>query len=126
MYLVSSGIVKRSIFGLFLVLSALCDVYCLPLPAAQFSYNLELRIMTDKNEEFVYQCGLDDRSFRKISENVHEGIQPYLLEARKAMAERAGYRVEIYGAENYKMVLIQKYSLVIREIAQSRIVFEKG
>ncbi|MFZ2957741.1 MAG: hypothetical protein WA705_12710 [Candidatus Ozemobacteraceae bacterium] len=112
--------------GLFLVLIGMWGFFSFSLSAASFSYNLELRIMTERSDEFYYECGIDDRAVRKITENVHEGIQPYLVEARKAMAERAGYRVEIYGAENYKMVVIKTYSLVIRDVSQSRVIFKKG
>lgn len=68
---------------------------------------------------------LDERAFKKIKNDPYTGIQPYLLEARKKCAEEAGYRKEIYGEENYKMVSIQSYSFVVRDITQGRVVFKK-
>lgn len=89
------------------------------------SYTLELRITTDRNEEYPFELGIDDREFRSISENVHSGIQPFLVQARKAIADRAGFRAEIYGPDNYKMVVIRSYTIIIRDLSQGRVVFSK-
>ena len=93
--------------------------------AKMVSYKLELRITTDRYEEYPFEIGIDDREYRRITENVHTGIQPFLLEARKAIADRAGYRVEIYGADNYKMVVVRSYVVIIRDLSQGRVVFSK-
>lgn len=89
------------------------------------SYRLNLSIITDNSEEFLFESNIDDRQFKKIENNCQGEILPFLIEARKEFANKSGYRKEIYGDENYKMVKIRRYSVVIREISTDRIVFKK-
>ncbi len=89
-------------------------------------YRLELTILTDKHEEFVFVAELDSREFRRLESNPTSEIQPWLVQARREYATKIGYRVEIYGTENYKMVVIVKSSFVVREVGTGRVVLKKG
>ncbi len=109
----------------YLVAAVLLLASLFSASAKMISYKLELRITTDRLEEYPFEIGIDDREYRSITENIHTGIQPFLLEARKAIADRAGYRAEIYGADNYKMVVVRRYSVIIRDLSQGRVVFSK-
>ena len=93
--------------------------------AGPAQYRLNLTIQTDKDDEYILVMEIDERQYKSIENNPHEGIQPFLTQARKEYAEKIGYRKEIYGEENYKMVVISRYSIVIRDISQERIVFKK-
>jgi hypothetical protein len=88
-------------------------------------YLLELTIVTDKQEEFVDLIELDDRQFRNLRNDINNEIKSYLVEARKKYADEIGYRKEIYGEENYKMVVIAKYSFIVKEKSSGRILLRK-
>ena len=88
-------------------------------------YRLHLTIETDKQEEFVLVIELDTRQFRRLENDPRNEIQDYLVEARRQYARRIGYREEIYGKENYKMVRIERYHFVVREIDRGRVVLKK-
>jgi hypothetical protein len=88
-------------------------------------YVLELTIITDKQEEFVSIIELDDRQFRDLKNDTNFEIKPYLVQARKDYADEIGYRKEIYGEDNYKMVNIVKYSFVVRDKSSGRVLLKK-
>lgn len=86
---------------------------------------LELTITTDKGDGYTYYAELSDREFRKLKNDLINEIKPHLIEARKECAREMGYREEIYGEENYKMVIIAKYSLAIRNRSNGRVLLSK-
>ncbi|MDD3000476.1 MAG: hypothetical protein PHF29_01840 [Candidatus Riflebacteria bacterium] len=86
---------------------------------------LELIITTDKGDGYTYYAELSDRDFRKLKNDLINEIKPYLVEARKECAREMGYREEIYGEENYKMVIIAKYSIVIRDQSNGRTILSR-
>jgi hypothetical protein len=86
---------------------------------------LELTIITDKEEEFVQIIELNDREFRNLKNDTNREIQNYLLEARKKYADEIGYRREIYGNENFKMVVIAKFTFVVKDKTSGRILLAK-
>lgn len=90
------------------------------------AYRLELTVITDKADEYVFVTELDEREFKKLENNPSQEILPYLIQARKDYADKIGYRKEIYGAENYKMVTIRHNSFVVREIISGRVIIKKG
>lgn len=92
--------------------------------AEQFMYRLSLTIYTDK-EPYVLEVEIGPREYRAIESDPTNGIQPFVLQARHEAAERDGYRKEIYGEENYKMVAVRKYTFVIRDLSQGRVVLKK-
>ena len=87
-------------------------------------YRLELTIYTDK-DPYLLEVEIGPREFRAIESDPTNGIQPFVLQARHECAEKAGYRKEIYGEENYKMVAVRKYTFVIRDLSQGRVVLKK-
>ncbi len=89
-------------------------------------YRLELTITTDRQEEYVLVVELDEREYKRLENNPSTEILTYLTMARREYAVKMGYRPEIYGPDNYKMVSIRKSSFVVREIDSGRIVFRKG
>ena len=92
--------------------------------AEQLMYRLSLTIYTDK-EPYLLEVEIGPRDFRAIESDPTNGIQPFVLQARRECAEHAGYRKEIYGEENFKMVSVRKYSFVIRDLSQGRVVLKK-
>lgn len=86
---------------------------------------LELTIITDKEEEFVLILELNDREFRNLKNDPGYEIKPYLIEARKKYADEIGYRREIYGNENFKMVVISKFSFVVKDKSSGRILLQR-
>ncbi|MDD2623205.1 MAG: hypothetical protein BWY02_01233 [bacterium ADurb.Bin157] len=86
---------------------------------------LELIITTDKGDGYTYYAELSDRDFRKLKNDLMNEIKPYLIDARKECAREMGYREEIYGEENYKMVIITKYSIVIRDQSNGRTILSR-
>jgi len=92
--------------------------------AEQLMYRLSLTIYTDK-EPYLLEVEIGPRDFRAIESDPTNGIQSFVLQARRECAEHAGYRKEIYGEENFKMVSVRKYSFVIRDLSQGRVVLKK-
>lgn len=92
--------------------------------AEQLMYRLSLTIYTDK-EPYVLEVEIGPRDFRKIESDPTNGIQPFVLQARRECAEHAGYRKEIYGEENFKMVSVRKYTFIVRDLSQGRVVLKK-
>ncbi len=86
---------------------------------------LEIIIITDKDEEIVHVAELTDREYRNLRNDSGREIQHYLTEARRVYADRIGYRREIYGDENYKMVVIAKFSFVVKDKSSGRILLSK-
>jgi hypothetical protein len=99
--------------------------FALTLHARSKDYLMELTIITDKQEEFVYLAEIDDRQLRDLRNNTNFEIKPYLVEARRKCADEIGYRKEIYGEENYKMVVISRYKLIIRDKSSGRVLLSK-
>lgn len=88
-------------------------------------YVLELTIITDKEEEFVQYIELGEKELRNLRNDPGNEIKVYLVEARKKYADEIGYRREIYGAENYKMVVISHYRFVVKEKSSGRVLLSK-
>lgn len=88
-------------------------------------YLLELTIITDKQEDFVYLAELDERQFRDLRNDSNNVIKDYLVEARRKYADEIGYRKEIYGDENYKMVVITSYKFLVKDKSSGRILLKK-
>ena len=88
-------------------------------------YLMELTIITDKQEEFVHIEELTERQVRDLRQDLRSSIKSYLVEARKKYADEIGYRHEIYGDENYKMVVIDSYKIIVKDKSTGRIVFRK-
>jgi len=89
-------------------------------------YRLELTVITDRAEEYVLMVEIDQRAFKRLESDPTGELQSYLVLARREYAVQIGYRPEIYGPENYKMVTIRKSSFVVREISSGRVVLKKG
>jgi len=88
-------------------------------------YRMTLTVLTDKNDELVHIFMITEREMRKLKEDPRNAIKDYLIEVRKKYANDIGYRHEIYGDNNYKMVVIRKYSFEIRDKSSGRSVFRK-
>jgi hypothetical protein len=86
---------------------------------------LELTIVTDKQEEYVQYIELNDKELRNLRNDPGNEIKPYLVEARRKYADEIGYRKEIYGSENYKMVVISSYRFVVKEKSSGRVLLSK-
>lgn len=86
---------------------------------------LELTMITDKDEEIVHVVELTDREFRNLRNDTGREIQNYLTEARRAYADRIGYRREIYGDENFKMVVIASHKFVVKDKSSGRILLSR-
>lgn len=86
---------------------------------------LELTIITDKQEEYVQIVELGDREFRNLRNDTNRVIQEYLLVTRKKYADESGYRREIYGDENFKMVVIKSFTFVVKDKSSGRILLRK-
>ncbi len=93
--------------------------------AGSAAYRLELTMLTDRDDEFVFIVELDDRQFSRLKNNPSEEMQPFLVAAKREYAQKAGFRREMYGDENYKMVTIQRYSYVVKESFSGRVVLRK-
>ncbi len=88
-------------------------------------YVLELTLYTDKEDRFDLYADLNDREYRNLRNDSQNEIKPYLVEARRKYAEEVGYRREIYGESNYKMVSITRYSFLIKDKSSGRILLSK-
>jgi hypothetical protein len=88
-------------------------------------YLMELTITTDKQDEFVFLEELDERQFRDLRNNTNFEVKKYLVLARRKYADEIGYRKEIYGKENYKMVVISSYKLIVKDKSTGRILLKK-
>ena len=86
---------------------------------------LELTITTDKQEEFTQYIELDDKELRNLRNDPNNEIKEYLVDARRKYADEIGYRKEIYGAENYKMVVIASYRYIVKEKSSGRVLLSK-
>lgn len=109
---------------LFLSLFVLLIFGFAELGARGFDYLLELTIVTDKQDEFDSFSELNERQFRDLRNNPRKEIEAYLVEARKKYADDIGYRKEIYGEENYRMVVIAKYRFVVRDKSSGRVLLQ--
>jgi|GEM_PF-2260502 len=116
--------VKR--YPVIITLFAFFIVFLAMVSAKIIAYRMTLTVITDKAEEFILEAELDEREFSAIKNDPNQGIQTFLVQARKEYADKIGYRKEIYGEENYKMVVIRKYSFVIRTIGQDYIILKKN
>lgn len=112
---------KITIWSFFLVLLVTMGVVLLAGPPA---YRLDLTIYAS-GEEFTLTVEIDDRQFSGLQSDPTTNIQPFLLQAKKEFAEKIGYRKEIYGEENFKMVHIGRYNFNVRSLSQGRIVLQK-
>ncbi len=92
-----------------------------------FAYNttLELIINTDKGDTYTYYTELSDRQLRNLQNNLMNEIRPFLIEAQKECAREMGYHEDIYGKDNYKMVIVTKYSIVIRDRSNGRVILSR-
>lgn len=117
----------KSVRNSFIAVAAFLLVISMVLSVFAWSkdYLLELTIVTDKQEEFVYLVEFDDRQLSKLKNDANNEIKPYLVEARRKYADDIGYRKEIYGEENYKMVNISKYSFIVKDKSSGRILLSK-
>ncbi|MBU1108510.1 MAG: hypothetical protein KKB51_17680 [Candidatus Riflebacteria bacterium] len=97
----------------------------LTLQARNSDYLLELTIVTDRQESFELYVELTDRELTKLRNNPGIEIKPYLIEASRQHAEEIGYRRDIYGEENYKMVVITSYRFIVRDKSSGRILLSK-
>jgi hypothetical protein len=104
---------------------AICSLFSSSVFGWSKDYLLELTIITDKQEEFVDIQELTERQMRAIKQDPNSGIKDYLLAARKKYADEIGYRKEIYGEENYKMVVITRYKFIVRDKSSGRILVKK-
>jgi hypothetical protein len=86
---------------------------------------LELIILTDKSDSYTYYAELSDRELRNLQNNTVNEIQLYLIEARKECAREMGYPEEVYGKDNYKMVVVTKYSMVVRDRSNGRVILSR-
>jgi hypothetical protein len=88
-------------------------------------YRLELTVVTDKQEDYLLVVDLDQREFKRLENDPHTEIATYLLQARRTYADQIGYRREIYGEENYKMVKVVSYDFVVKDIGRGNVVLRK-
>lgn len=86
---------------------------------------LELIIVTDKSDTYTYYTELSDRELRNLQNNLVNEIQSFLIEARKECAREMGYSEEVYGKNNYKMVIVTKYSVVVRDRSNGRVILSR-
>ncbi|PKL45845.1 MAG: hypothetical protein CVV41_02240 [Candidatus Riflebacteria bacterium HGW-Riflebacteria-1] len=86
---------------------------------------LELTIFTDKDDRFELYVDLTDREYRNLRNDSGNEIEKYLVDARRKYAEEIGYRRDIYGEENYKMVSIQRFTYVVKDKSSGRILLSK-
>lgn len=103
-------------------------VFILPVFVSQAwnrQYVLELTIITDKQEEFDYMEEINDRQLRDLRFDSRSAITSYLLKARRLYADDIGYRREIYGDENYRMVVVARYRFLVRDKSSGRILLSK-
>jgi len=122
MRMFNHNLYRRSVVAL-----AILAVFALLVTAHAWSkdYVLELTVVTDRQEEFVQYIELTDKEYRNLRNDPGSEIKPYLLAARKKYADEIGYRKEIYGAENYKMVVFSSYSFVVKEKSSGRVLLSK-
>ncbi len=106
-------------------LLAICSSFFSSVFAWSKDYILELTIVTDKQEEFVDVQELTERQMQAIKRDPTSGIKEYLLATRKKYADEIGYRKEIYGEENYKMVVITRYKFIVRDKSTGRVIVRK-
>ncbi|MBF0410827.1 MAG: hypothetical protein HQM10_26005 [Candidatus Riflebacteria bacterium] len=112
---------------IFIFFALALSLFVVTVTQAKFvSYRLNLTIYTDKGEEYVLSSGLTDREYRSISEDPSRGIRQFVELAMREYAEKVGFRKEIYGEDNYKMVSVKTYTFTITDISQGRVVFQKG
>lgn len=123
----SMRMLNHNLYRRSVVVLAILAVFALLVAAQAFSkdYVLELTIVTDRQEEFIQYIELNDREFRNLRSDPNGEIKRFLLEARKKYADEIGYRKEIYGAENYKMVVISSYTFVVKEKSSGRVLLSK-
>ena len=86
---------------------------------------MTITVTTDKNDELEEIFMLTEREMRALKEDPRNQIKPYLIEIRKKYADEIGYRHEIYGDNNYKMVVIVRYKFDIRDKSSGRILVKK-
>ena len=108
---------------LLVVLAVLVSVSAQAWPK---NYRMTLTVLTDKNDELVQIFMITEREVRDLKEDSRNAIKPYLIKARKKYASDIGYRHEIYGDNNYKMVIVSQYTFEIRDKSSGRLVFEKN
>ena len=123
----SKRMLNHYLYRRSVVVLAILAIFAFLVAANAFSkdYVLELTIVTDRQEEFTQYIELNDREFRNLRNDPTGEIKSFLLEARKKYADEIGYRKEIYGAENYKMVVISSYSFVVKEKSSGRVLLSK-
>jgi len=117
----------KAIGKLFIACAVLALTVGLVISASAWSkdFLLELTIVTDKQEEYIFLAELDDRQFRDLRNDTNNEIKDYLFEARRKYADEIGYRKEIYGEENYKMVVITSYKFIVKDKSCGRILLKK-
>jgi hypothetical protein len=116
---------KKLHLTIFFILSVFLSLALSVAYAWPKDHLMELTIITDKQEEFVHIVELTERQVRDLRQDLRSAIKPYLVEARKKYADEIGYRHEIYGDENYKMVVIDSYKLIVKDKSSGRIVLRK-
>lgn len=109
---------------LWLALAA-CLLTLVAAQAWNRDYVLELTIYTDKEDRFDLYVDINDREYSNLRNDAQNEIKSYLVEARRQYAEEVGYRREIYGEENYKMVSVTRYSFLIKDKSSGRILLSK-
>lgn len=112
--------INLAIWAILIAAASLSTVYAWPK-----DYLMELTIVTDKQEEFVHVVELTERQVRDLRQDLRSSIKSYLVEARKKYADEIGYRHEIYGDENYKMVVINSYKVIVKDKSTGRIILTK-
>lgn len=86
---------------------------------------LEMTIFTDKEDRFEFYVDLTDREYRNLQNDSGNEIKKYLEDAKRKYAEEIGYRREIYGEENYKMVAVVRFTYVVKDKSSGRILLSK-
>ncbi|MBF0547743.1 MAG: hypothetical protein HQM08_25110 [Candidatus Riflebacteria bacterium] len=94
--------------------------------AGSFSHTVNVDIVTDREESFSFSIDIERSDFRILESNPAVEFIKYLNEAKRAYADKIGYRKEIYGEENYKMVKVSKYTFSVVEITSGRVVLKKN
>ncbi len=102
-----------------------CLTAVFTVQARNKDFILELTFFTDKDEEVLHIVELDDREFRNLRNDPGREIQNYLVEARKKHADEIGYRHEIYGDGNFKMVVVAKFQYIVKDKSSGRILLSK-
>ncbi|MDD2998674.1 MAG: hypothetical protein EOM80_18700 [Erysipelotrichia bacterium] len=118
---------KKHKYAVMMMFLAILGVFfaLVSVQARSKDYVLELTVYTDRSESYVLYVDLDDRELTRLRNDSANEIKLYLVRARREYADEIGYRSEIYGEENYKMVVIKRYIFIVKEKSSGRILLSK-